>query len=66
MKDEYDFSKGERGKSFREDAAFHLPVSLDGDNREFVEDVARRKQLDVSTVVNDLIRSDRAALRTAE
>lgn len=29
MRDEYDFSKGEKGKFFHPDAQMHLPVYLD-------------------------------------
>jgi hypothetical protein len=32
MRKEYDFSKGVRGKLFRKDAKFILPVYLDADN----------------------------------
>ncbi|HEY4563647.1 MAG TPA: hypothetical protein VIJ36_11735 [Thermoanaerobaculia bacterium] len=31
MKDEYDFSKGERGKFYRPDARFNVPIYLDKD-----------------------------------
>jgi len=37
MKEEYDFSKGERGKIFRNDIKLNLPVYLDDDVLEFVE-----------------------------
>ena len=66
MKEEYDFSRGERGKFHEEDAVFNLPVYLDEDNRAFVEEAAQRKNRDISTVVNELIRSDRESLRTVE
>ncbi|MCK4659714.1 MAG: hypothetical protein KAV82_09365 [Phycisphaerae bacterium] len=58
MKKEYDFSKGERGKFYRPDATLNLPVYLDEDVRNFVEDIAQRKHRDVSAVVNDLLKSD--------
>ena len=58
MKKEYDFSKGERGKFYRPDAKLNLPVYLDSQVRSFVEKIAENKHTDVSTVVNDLIRSD--------
>lgn len=66
MKEEYDFSKGERGRFFRKDAVLSIPVYLDEDNQTYVEDIARRKESDVSTVVNDLLRSDRAILKSVE
>ncbi len=59
MKKEYNFSKGERGKFFRKDAEFNLPVYLDAENLLFVTRIAKRKNADISEVVNDLIRSDK-------
>lgn len=56
MKREYDFSKGERGKFYKPDAVFNLPVYLDRDNRDFVERLARSRRVDVATVVNEIIR----------
>ncbi len=43
LKEEYDFSKGERGKFFRNDIKLNLPVYLDDDLLEFVEKIAKRK-----------------------
>ncbi len=57
MKKEYDFSKAERGRFYAPGATFNIPVYLDKDNRAIVEKIAERKHLDVSTVVNQLIRS---------
>jgi thioredoxin-related protein len=59
MKDQYDFSEGERGKFFNEKAILKIPVFLDSENFVFVEKIATKKQKDISTVVNELIRSDR-------
>ncbi len=59
MRKEYNFSKGERGKFFRKDAKFNLPIYLDADNLSFVSKIAKRKKADISEVVNDLIRSDK-------
>lgn len=56
MKKEYDFSQGQRGRFYRPDAVFNLPIYLDKDNRAFVERVAESKHSDISSVVNDLIR----------
>jgi hypothetical protein len=58
MKDEYDFSRGERGKFYRPDAKLNVPVYLEEDVREFVEELAERRHSDVSTVANELIRAD--------
>lgn len=66
MKKEYDFSKGKRGRFYKEDATLYLPIYLDIDNRAFVEEIAARKNLDVSVVVNELIRTDRKIISTAQ
>ena len=59
MKNDYDFSKGERGKFFRKGAKFHLPIYLSDDNQVFIEKIAARKKRDFNTVVNDLLSKDK-------
>ena len=59
MKEQYDFSQGERGKFYRPDAEMSIPVYLDAENLSFVEKIAERKNKNISTVVNELIRSDK-------
>jgi hypothetical protein len=58
MKKEYDFSKGEKGKFYKKQAKLNIPVYLDQKARKFVEKIAKRKKTDMSTVVNDLIKTD--------
>ncbi len=58
MKREYDFSKGERGKFYRPDAKFNLPVYLEPEVMGVVERVARKRRSDVSAVVNELLKTD--------
>jgi hypothetical protein len=58
MKREYDFSKGKRGKFANAGAKHNLPVYLDSDVRRFVEEVAKKKKSDVSTIVNRMLKSD--------
>ncbi len=58
MKEEYDFSKGERGKFFRSDIRLNLPVYLDDDVMESVEKIAKKKNTDIQTVVNQILKSD--------
>ncbi len=59
MRKEYDFSKGQRGRFYRPNAKLNLPVYLDRANLTFVQQVAKRRDSDLSAVVNDLIRSGR-------
>ena len=58
MKPEYDFSKGQRGKFYRQDMKLHIPIYLDDDVSAFVEKIAARKGIDRASVVNDLLRGD--------
>ena len=58
MKDQYDFSKAERGKFYRPDARLNLPVYLDEEVLAFVQGIAEKREADLSAVVNQLIRSD--------
>ncbi len=58
MKKEYDFSKAERGKFYHPDIKLNLPVYLDDEAFAFVDTIAKNKNTDVSSVVNELIRTD--------
>ena len=59
MKEQYDFSKAERGRFHRPDAKLNIPVYLESEVQDFVDKIAEAKQTDSSTVVNELLRSDR-------
>ncbi len=59
MRDEYDFSKGERGTFYRQDVKLNIPIYLvDQDVLDFVKKIASKKGIDSSTVVNDLIKGN--------
>ena len=58
MRSEYDFSKAERGKFYRPDMKLNLPVYLDEEVQAFVQAIAEKKKTDLSSVVNQLLRSD--------
>jgi post-segregation antitoxin (ccd killing protein) len=58
MKKEYDFSKGERGKFFREGAGLNLPVYLDEEVGDYLQERAQAKGLEVSRLVNDLLKRE--------
>ncbi len=64
MKQEYDFSGGERGKFYHAKAEFDIPVYLDPDIAIFVRKIAAQKGVDVDTIVNDWLRRDMAFLET--
>ena len=56
VKDNYDFSKGERGKFHVSDATFRLPIYLDPDVNNAIHKLAGEKNLDVQTFINKWLR----------
>lgn len=58
MKEEYDFSNGERGKFYRPNATLNLPVYLDADVLDYLSAKAKAKGVEVNDMVNDLLRKD--------
>lgn len=58
MKAEYDFSNAERGKFFKENATFNLPVYLDDEVQSYLQKHARSKGVELAILVNDLLRQD--------
>ena len=58
MKKEYDFSKGERGKFFNEQAKLNLPIYLEPDIESFIRQQAEKKNKDAESLVNELLRRD--------
>ena len=63
MKDEYDFSKGERGKFYKPDARLNLPVYFDDDVRRILQRQAKEKGIEVNELVNDLLKHEIAQAR---
>lgn len=64
MKQEYDFSKGERGKFYSPNVELELPVYLDPDVAAFMSKLAAEKNLDISTIVNDWMRKNISLVET--
>lgn len=58
MKEQYDFSKGVRGKFYNSDAVFQLPVYLDAQVQDYLAAKAQAKGVDLSTLVNDLLKRE--------
>lgn len=58
MPAEIDFSKGTRGKFFRPGAKLNLPVYLDEQVQARLAALANAKGVDLSALVNDLLRKD--------
>ena len=63
MKEEYDFTKGERGKFYRPNAILNLPVYLDPDVLDYFSSKAKAKGIDMQKLVNELLRKDMALIQ---
>ena len=55
MRDEYDFSRAERGKFYRAGAQLRLPVYLDEPVQSYLAAAAERKGTSLTQLVNDLL-----------
>jgi hypothetical protein len=44
MKEEYDFSNGERGKFYNKNATFNLPIYLEPELESFIAKLAKEKK----------------------
>ncbi len=64
MKKEYDFSKGKRGQFFSKNAKLNIPIYLDEKALNFVTEIAKRKNTDISSVANILIKSEMKLIDT--
>lgn len=54
----YDFSEGKRGKFYKKEVIFNLPIYLEPEILSFVERIAKKKKVDLSVIVNQLIKTD--------
>ena len=55
MKEEYDFSNGERGKFYHKNATFNLPIYLEPEVENFVAKLAKEQKKNISEIVNALL-----------
>ncbi|MGA0201233.1 MAG: CopG family antitoxin [Prochlorotrichaceae cyanobacterium] len=56
MKAEYDFSKAERGKFYRDRAKFNIPVYLDEEILEYFSQRAKEKGVSLDDLINALLK----------
>ena len=66
MKDEYDFSGGERGKFHRPGATMRLPVYLDEEVLKYLRERAEAKGISLTELVNDLLKRDIGLIEAVE
>ena len=62
MREEYDFSKGERGKFYKPNTTINLPVYLDNEVLNYLSAKAKAKGIELNTMVNDLLKKDIALI----
>jgi hypothetical protein len=58
MPAEIDFSKGVRGKFYRSGMRLRLPIYLDDETQTYFINRAQAKGMDVSALVNELLKKD--------
>ena len=58
MKPEYDFSQGERGKFFRPDSEFRVPIYLDPEIQSYLSERAAHKGMPLGEMVNALLKQE--------
>ena len=66
MKDEYDFSKPERGRFYRPDAALVPAVHLEPEVLAFLTARAEARGISLSELVNALLKKDIELIEAAE
>ncbi len=59
MEKEYDFSNGIRGKFYREDAEFQLPIYLEPEIENFFKKLAHEQKTNLNQIVNKLLLKDK-------
>jgi hypothetical protein len=58
MRKEYDFSKGVRGKFYRSNIELNLPIYLEPDVAKFVQELAKKKNMELEALINDWLRKN--------
>ena len=66
MKEEYDFSKGERCKFYNPDVILCFPIYLEPDVDDFMQRLALEKNIDIEELVNDWIRGNIQLIQSAQ
>ena len=65
MEAEYDFSKGVRGKFYKKNAEFHLPIYLEPEVESFFMKLAKKQKIGLTQIVNDLLYKDKELIELA-
>ena len=62
MREEYDFTKGKRGKFYNANATMNLPVYLDADVLDYFSAQPKIKGVELNQMVNELLKKDIALI----
>lgn len=65
MKDEYDFSKAERGKFFKPNLRLIPPVRIEPEVLDFLAASAEKRGTTVNDLINQLLKNDIDSIRAA-
>ncbi|MDO8453061.1 MAG: hypothetical protein Q7S59_00650 [Sulfurimonas sp.] len=65
MKEEYDFSKGVRGKFYKEDAVFNLPIYLEPEIESFFSTLAKKQNTNLTQIINKFLSKDKELIEIA-
>jgi hypothetical protein len=66
MRDEYDFSKGQRGKFYEQDVQLNLPVYLDEEVSNYLRKQAETRGKELNEIVNEMLKNDIDLIKTAK
>lgn len=66
MKENYDFTDGERGKFYRPGAKFNLPVYLDDDVLAYLNKRAASKGVEINQLINEMLKKDIDLIETVK
>ncbi len=66
MKDEYDFSKAEPGKFYRQGAVLVPPVHLDPEVLAFLSERAKARGVPLNKLINTLLKKNIELIEAAE
>ena len=58
MKKEYDFSAAEQGKFYCRPENMKIPVYLDSTLESYYAEKARKRKIDISTLINSVLRKE--------
>jgi hypothetical protein len=59
MKEEYNFENGIRGKFYKENAQFNLPIYLDKELQDFLTKITKDKNTSLTSIVNKMLKKDK-------